>query len=1254
MTTQSDLLARIPRLVLGALARGERFFHADGTLVFCDVSGFTKLSERLAEQGKAGAEELTLILNATFTDLLTAAFERGGDLLKFGGDALLLLFQGDGHPERACQAAFAMRAALKARGPVETGRGRVILRMSQGVHTGRFACFVPGTNQLELVVIGKDASTVTDMETIAEAGEILLSPATAALVPPAWHGAPKEPGTLLRRAPITDVRAMPAPEPLDGMERCVPPAVLARVEGGADDSEHRHVAIGFVKVGHLDELVDTMAHDELFRELDLLVTATERHCATHGVTLLATDIASGGTKLILTAGAPDGVEDAEGRLLLVGRAILDEHLHLPLHIGINAGHIYAGDVGAPFRRTYTVMGDAVNLAARLMAKADDNRLLAHRPTVAAAGVAFEEETVEPFFVKGKSRPIEALYLGSRREGRGRALSEAPFIGREHELAALLANVDDVRAGNGHCFEIVGEPGIGKSRLVDELLRVADLPNVRITCEPFQAERAYFVSRLLLRAILRIPQEADEQEAGRWLTERIEDRLPHLLPVLPLLALAADAEVAATETVELMAPQNRSGVLREVVSEVLATMLRDASVLVIEDANWVDDASASVLARALQEVEQRSWLVCLTTRASGGGLGSHLGFPAARMELEPLSAEGTTSLVSAALGEDVALSDDDLRAISSRSAGNPLFMLELAAAVRDAGSVRGLPATLEGLVASRVDRLSASDRRVLRYAAVIGERFSPVMVREAFRDLVSVNDATWDRLKEFVVFERGDYRFAHDLVREVAYEGLPYARRRELHLRVAQAIEREDPDRVDLLSLHFDQAHDRAAAWKYARLAGERAREKYANVEAATFFDRALENSRQLGDVEDAEMARVAEALGDVCELAGQFDHAAHAYALARRLMKDDEAQPRLLLKEGHIRERTGKYEAAMRWYRRGRQATRVLEERLAAAERAELALGAAGIQLRQGRLREAVRWCRRALVDAESSQDKKALGHAYYLLDAALTDLGDPEAEHYRLLALPVFEELGDLVGQANVLANLAVDAVWEGRWMEALELQQRCRAARTAAGDVVGIANISHNQSELLSDQGRLEEAEPLSREARRIWRAARYPLGVAAATNCLGRVLTRSGRLDEGIALLEQARSDFAALGAHGWVVEAECRLGEAESYRRRWMDALARADVQLAEPGIQDNGPAHAFFLRLAGVCHARSGHEEEALVLLRRSVEVAETVRNVYEIALGQYELGRIATGEEAVAASARAVHTLDQLGVTGIERVTPPE
>src|SRR5262249_20484141 len=162
---------------------GAPFRVTDASLVFVDISGFTKLSERLARRGRIGAEELTEVLNRVFGTMLDLAYARGGALLKFGGDALLLMFESDDHPVQAACAAVEMRAALRAAAMIPTSVGRVPLRMSVGVHSGLVHLFRVGSLHHELVVTGPGASRTTQMESAAAAGEIFVSPETAARLP---------------------------------------------------------------------------------------------------------------------------------------------------------------------------------------------------------------------------------------------------------------------------------------------------------------------------------------------------------------------------------------------------------------------------------------------------------------------------------------------------------------------------------------------------------------------------------------------------------------------------------------------------------------------------------------------------------------------------------------------------------------------------------------------------------------------------------------------------------------------------------------------------------------------------------------------------------------------------------------------------------------------------------------------------------------------------------------------------------------
>src|SRR5918997_1668934 len=204
----------------------------DATLVFADISGFTSLSERLARRGREGAEELVDALSAAFSGLLAVAYANDGSLLKFGGDALLLLFDGDAHLERACRSAAGMRQTLRDVGPLETSAGKVTLRMSQGVHSGELHLFLVGGSHRELLVAGPAATAVTQMEKVAGAGEIVVSPQTAARLPRDWLGKDRGAGRPLTSAPQgrePGPPELPHPPPIGAVARCLSTEVRAHV-----------------------------------------------------------------------------------------------------------------------------------------------------------------------------------------------------------------------------------------------------------------------------------------------------------------------------------------------------------------------------------------------------------------------------------------------------------------------------------------------------------------------------------------------------------------------------------------------------------------------------------------------------------------------------------------------------------------------------------------------------------------------------------------------------------------------------------------------------------------------------------------------------------------------------------------------------------------------------------------------------------------------------------------------------------------
>ena len=428
----------VPRLLIRWLAEEPHlpFRTIEGSMVFVDISGFTKMSERLARHGKVGAEEVTDVLGAVFAKLLAVAYGEDGSLLKFGGDALLLWFSGPGHAVRAASAAHGMRATLRSVGQLDTTAGKVVLRMSVGVNSGSFHFFLVGDSHRELVVTGPAASQTVTMESTATAGEILVSRETAAALPAETLGQPKGDGVLLKRGPSTlafDRDDVEIPISSIDVVACIPTALRDHLLSGATEPEHRNATIAFVHFDEVDGLLADRGADVVAARLHELIAVAQHYAEQNGVTFLGTDIDHDGGKVILVAGAPSAIGDEEGRMLLTLRSIVDAGTELPVRIGVNKGNVFAGDVGPSYRRTYTVIGDAVNLAARVMSMAVPGQILATGPVLDASSVAFNAVALEPFMVKGKKDPVHASMVGHS-------------TGSKHETA--LRRVPARRPGHG--------------------------------------------------------------------------------------------------------------------------------------------------------------------------------------------------------------------------------------------------------------------------------------------------------------------------------------------------------------------------------------------------------------------------------------------------------------------------------------------------------------------------------------------------------------------------------------------------------------------------------------------------------------------------------------------------------------------------------------------------------------------------------------------------------------------------------------
>jgi len=666
-----------------------RWATVDGTLCHIDISGFTSLSERLAARGRVGAEELTEVLDTVFGAMLGLVRERGGALLKFGGDALLLLFEGGDHVVEAACAAVEMRKSLRSASDIPTSVGRLSLKMSIGLYTGDVHLFRASGSHTELIVAGPAASKVTEMEETAAAGEIVISDTTRALLPANSAIQRKGNGWLLRwRTAKTE-----APGASDltfdvDVGSLVPTALRSHLTDRKLDSEHRLATVAFIEFVGVDELLEDHGPEKTSDALDSLIAAVTAIADEEEITFLGTDVDRNAGKIILVSGVPITMVDESGRVLRAARRIADIETRFGLKIGVNRGHVFSGEIGTDNRSTYTVMGDTVNLAARLMAAAPEGSIYSTVSLLDESLTLFNTEPLEPLQVKGKAEPVTALEV--LRETGPRAshtVGVLPFIGRDTEASELAAAITDMYSGRGGAIAVSGPTGIGKSRLLEEALEDESAPILDVRAEPYGTSNPYRPFRDPVRRLLGIAQGSNEDmRAG--LIGSLEKKAPSLVPFAPLIGDITHVDIAPTDATRAIDPRYRQSRVADITVELLESLHDGPLIVVAEDTHWADAASLALIERLIREAEQHPWLVITTDRHSPKGADEY------DIRLDPLDNSTVETLVYTAT-EASPLRPDDVTAIIERAGGNPLFVQELVKAARDTGDIGSLPTSLDG-------------------------------------------------------------------------------------------------------------------------------------------------------------------------------------------------------------------------------------------------------------------------------------------------------------------------------------------------------------------------------------------------------------------------------------------------------------------------------------------------------------------------------------------------------------------------------
>jgi class 3 adenylate cyclase/tetratricopeptide (TPR) repeat protein len=1179
-----------------------------GGLLLADISGFTAIAERLGQQGAADAEALSGLLNGTWGRLLALIAEAGGDVLKFAGDALLACWPvADGEEAgglsaatlRAAGCAQAMQATLQRYAAAQDIR--LLLRV--GIGAGDVVVLDVGgvLDRRELLVAGGAVQQTAGAVRQARPGQVVVAPEAWPLLEGSCAGERLAAGGVhLTSAPAMPPagpgQRPPLPEALGAaLVPYLPRALTGPLLAGQEEwlAELRRVTVVFV---NLPDLAHAVTLDRAQRVMVALQTALYRYEGS--IDKLSVD--DKGTMLVAALGLPpmahedDPARGVQAALAMRGAvAALGEQAA----VGVATGRVFCGVVGDRRRREYTLLGAVVNLAARLMQATPDGILCdATTARVARGAIAFE--AIPAVTIKGWATPVPVYRPRDQtvtRYGRApaRPAEVGTLVGRNaererlaEELRLLVRSGGGRQPGRASVVVVEGEAGVGKSRLVGDLLgqaRAAGALVLTAAGDAIEHSTPYYAWRGVVAGLPAVDGGRDPEARRRAVLELLGSD-PESRELAPLLDVVLPLELPETPRTAGLSAQGRADRTRNLLVRLLGAATGGApTVLVLEDAHWLDSASWA-LGLAVSRRITPLLLVLVTRPQAERRVTEGIGSAAARRLLEapdtrrllldPLPSDDVEALVCQCLGVD-AVPEVVASLIQEKAEGNALFVEELAYALRDAGLVQivdgrcrlapgvnvrglGLPDTVHGVIASRMDRLTPAQQLTLKVASIIGRVFALRVLRDVhpLRDRAAhlADDLTVLERASLTVLDTPDpdlaYLFKHVVVQEAAYNLMLVSQRRQLHGAVAEWHERTHQGDLaplaPLLAYHWRGAEVPARAIDYLEQAGTQALRTGAYQEAVRFYTDALElddrtrGTRDAGshgdgraagrgaaapDAPTIRRARWEHQLGDAYLGLGQLGserHHLHA-ALALLNRRVPASGRRLAVRLG--------WQAAQQARNRLWPVSPVARSpaaRTALLEAAEVYERLNMLDFYANRRMEALHAAVKGLNLAEGSGSPAAVARLTASCGWSIGYLPLHRlAEAYLRRGLAAAETVTDPLARAWVLQASALYAVGVGRWPQARAHLEEAAAILRRLGDRRRLAEVSALLAWVAHFQGRFATAATLIAELDRFGRHSGDAQVQSWALDAQAATALRSGDLDRAALLLQGRRVPaFAAL--------------------------------------------------------------------------------------------------------------------------------
>jgi class 3 adenylate cyclase/tetratricopeptide (TPR) repeat protein len=1184
----SSLSSYLPQDRRVALARGVSLpDRTMGTALFADVSGFTPLTEGLTQAlgPRRGAEVLTHQLDKVYHALIAEVERYAGSVVGFAGDAIMCWFDiSSDHsglaPKRATACALALQKAMAhfAAFPLPNSRGATTaLALKTTVASGPARRFAVGDPNIQLIdaLAGATVARTALAEHLTHPGEVLVDAATAEMLGDAlqfteWR---VDVETGERFAVVAGLQSVDFRSQIEidqaenrsainnlKAEMVRPwllPAVFEREQSGqgAFLTEFRPAVALFLRFVGLDYESDAAGP-----QLDAFIRRAHGVLARYEGVLLQLTIGDKGSYLYANFGAPIAHEDDARRAVRAAvelrAAAGDLSFLAPVQIGLSRGTMRAGAYGGATRRTYGVLGDDVNLAARLMAQAAPGEVLLSATVQQAIAEAFSFEPRPPLAMKGKAQSLPVFAVTGTRQHRAIRLQEPayalPMVGRQTELRIISEKIDLALQGKGQVVGIVAEAGMGKSRLVAEAIRAArrkGFVGYGGACQSDGVNTPYLAWKDIWSAFFDVEPTMPQRKLLRNLEGEIEDRAPGRVEALPLLGAVLDLSIPDNDFTTTLEPKTRQSALHALLEDCLKAAAREEPLLlVVEDMHWIDALSHDLLEQLARATAALPVLIVLAYR------------PPQLARLAAPRIEALPHFTRLGLGElSAAECDQAIRAklaqlypargggvppllvtkLTARAQGNPFYLEELLNYLRDRGldphdpaalDQIELPDSLHALILSRVDQLTEREKTTLHVASIIGRSFRAAWLPgyyPALGELAQVK-ADLDELDKLEVTPLDTaepelvYLFKHIVTHEVAYESLPYATRAQLHEQLAHFLETQiaagalgHSPLLDTLAYHYGQSTNTAKQREYFQKAGEAAQAAFANEAALEYYAR-------LGPLLTEPIRRVDLHLqsGVVLERLGRWEEAkTHYHDALAQAAGDAARRARCQFAMGKLCRLHGDYPAALEWLAESRAAWEALNQ--------PAGLGQTLIEMgyvfrRRGENTAAWQHLQAGLIQARAAGDRPGEALALNNLGLVAWNQGDyAAARSLYQESLALRRQLGDRWGISASLTNLGLVAETQGDHTAAWGLLEESLALDREMGDKPGIAISLINLGNVAWNQGDYAAAQVLYEESLALSREMGDKRGIVETLVGLAGVATASGDMPRATRLASAAES-------------------------------------------------------------------------------------------------------------------------------------